>query len=529
MSVTHKTNLFLSLYGINKLDGCVIITGTIDKRQTTVYRMILEKQNRKKSSEFVPGHFINEDKRLASILQNAVIILGKNTEKRTKTERIYQLIQFLLNALKDGESALLLIDDTQNILLPLPEQTRILSSLEAQKEKRLQIILVGKRERIQSLCSPQFKQTDHRLSVKHRPVKLKKKAYDIISANEMRKYIEYRLMATDSTEGINFSQEALAFIRNNSLGIPCMTNLIFDGALMSAHTQKTTEITEEIVENTVENFTFPKKETGIAIPEIIHSKATWINRMRTSVIIPSIISIFIGAIAIGFFISQNIMIKKAPDYKPEQELPILQYKLATPEDIEKAELFKLAIFYQKSGELIKAKEQYMELIKRHPIDHEIHNNLGSVYQALGDLDTAINEYRTALLINPNYHKARNNLGVALYENGNLQAAISEFKIIYEVKPKDVQCLTNLGVLSKELKHFDKAREFFEEVLSIDPEFTEAHYNLAMILKEKDVASAIFHFQKFLEYSDGQYASLEEKVIQHLDNLSNKPKVYSRNW
>jgi tetratricopeptide (TPR) repeat protein len=336
-------------------------------------------------------------------------------------------------------------------------------------------------------------------------------------------------MATDSTEGISFSPEALTFIRNNSLGIPCMMNLIFDGALFSAHTQKTTEIREEIVGNKVENFKFPREETEIAIPKNAPPMTNWINRMRMKVIIPSIISIFIGAIVIGFFISQNIMTNNAPSYKPEQELPILQYKLATPEDIEKAEMFKLAIFYQKSGELIKAREQYLKLIKIHPKDYEIHNNLGSVYHALGNFDTAINEYRKALLINPNYHKARNNLGVALYEKGNMQAAISEFKVIYEAKPKDLQCLTNLGVLSKELKHFDKAREFFEEVLSIDPEFTEAHYNLAIILKEKDVASAIFHFQKFLEYSDGQYASLQEKVIQHLDNLTNKPKVYSRNW
>lgn len=520
MSATYKTNLFFSLYGINKLDGCIVVTGAIDKRQTTVHRMILKKLNRKKNSESVPDRFIYEDKRLESILQNFVIILAKNTEKHTKTDRIYQLIQFLLNALKDGESALLIIDDAQNILLPLPEQTRILSSLEAQKEKLLQFILVGQRGRIQSLYSPQLKQTDQRFSVKLQPDKLKE--------DEIRKYIEYRLITTDSTEGISFSPEALAFIRNNSLGIPCMTNLIFDGSLLGVHSQKTTGITEKIVENTVENFKFPRKETEIAISGNAHSKPTWINRMRISVIIPSIISIFIGAITIGFFISQSIMTEKAPDHKFEQELPILQYKISTPEDIEKAERFKLAIFYQKSGESIKAMEQYMELIKLYPMDHEIHNNLGSVYHALGNLDTAINEYRKALLISPNYHKARNNLGVALYETGNLQAAVSEFKIIYEAKPKDVQCLTNLGVLSKELKHLDKAREFFEEVLSIEPEFTEAHYNLAMILKEREVASAIFHFQKFLEYSGGQYASLEEKVIQLLDGLSSRSKVSSRN-
>ena len=398
MSVTYKTNLFLSLYGINKRVGCIVITGAIDKRQTTVYRMILKKLNREKNSEFVPNHFVYDNKRLASILQNVVIIMGKNAEEYTKTERIYQLIQFLLNALKGGESGLLIIDNAENIL-PLSVQTKIFSSLEAQKEKLLQIILVGQHKRIQSLHSPQLKQTHQKLSVKHQSDKVKE--------DEIRKYIEYRLMATDSTEGISFSPEALTFIRNNSLGIPCMMNLIFDGALFSAHTQKTTEIREEIVGNKVENFKFPREETEIAIPKNAPPMTNWINRMKMKVIVPSIISIFIGAIAIGFFISQNIMTKNAPSYKPEQELPILQYKLATPEDIEKAEMFKLAIFYQKSGELIKAREQYLKLIKIHPKDYEIHNNLGSVYHALGNFDTAINEYRKALLINPNYHKARN--------------------------------------------------------------------------------------------------------------------------
>ena len=88
-----------------------------------------KKPNNKNHSESTQDHYIiYESKRIESILQN-LVILGNNTEERIKKEKVYQLIIFLLNALKKGESALLVIDDTQNILLSLTEQTKIIYHL----------------------------------------------------------------------------------------------------------------------------------------------------------------------------------------------------------------------------------------------------------------------------------------------------------------------------------------------------------------------------------------------------------------
>ncbi len=115
--------------------------------------------------------------------------------------------------------------------------------------------------------------------------------------------------------------------------------------------------------------------------------------------------------------------------------------------------------------------------------------------------------------------ARNNLGVALYKKGNLQGALREFKVAAEANPRDIQSLTNLGVISKRLEQPVRARQFFEMALSIQPSHAEAHYNLALILEENEPASAIFHYQKFLEYSGGWYPELEEDVTKHLNRLS----------
>ena len=96
----------------------------------------------------------------------------------------------------------------------------------------------------------------------------------------------------------------------------------------------------------------------------------------------------------------------------------------------------------------------------------------------------------------------------------------------EANPRDVQGLTNLGVVSKSLGQLYRARQFFEAALAVDPTHAEAHYNLALVLEESEPASAIFHYQKFLEFSGGRYPELEEDVVQHLSSLSETSRWYT---
>ena len=215
----------------------------------------------------------------------------------------------------------------------------------------------------------------------------------------------------------------------------------------------------------------------------------------------------------------------APAQPREDVLPEDEGAYA-PEVLEKRDRFKRAVFYQKSGELRRATMEYMKIIKLDPMDAETHNNLGSIYQAWGDLDDAISEYRKAILLRPNYYKARNNLGVALYKKGNAQGALREFQVVVEANPRDVQGLTNLGVVSKSLGQLNRAKQFFEAALAVDPTHAEAHYNLALVLEESEPASAIFHYQKFLEFSGGRYPQLEEDVVQHLSSLSETSRWYT---
>ncbi len=238
MSETHKTNFFLTLYGKNKAEGCEVITGTIDTNQNTVYQMVLKGPNKKNHFESLLDNCNHDDNCLETVLQN-LVILGKCSEEIVKKEKVFQLILSLLNDMANGESALLVIDDTQKILLPLTEQTRVLSRMEAQRGKLLQVILLGRKKHIQCLHSPQFKQTYQRIPVRQKTGKLK--------VDGIRKNIENLLKMGGSKEGICFSTEALIFIRNNPLGISYMADLMLENVYLSLQNKKAEEMKEEIV------------------------------------------------------------------------------------------------------------------------------------------------------------------------------------------------------------------------------------------------------------------------------------------
>ncbi len=250
-AIHSKTNFFLSLFGTNKSEGCEVVAGAIDQKQTTECHMVLKGSDTETHSGPLLDHCNYDDNRFKLILQN-LAILGKCSEELIKKEKVYLLITFLLNAMTNGESALLVIDDTQNVLLPLVDQTRILCRMEAQKEKLLQVVILGRKKYIQCLHSSQLKQAYHRIPVRQQSGRIK--------VDKIGKNIENRLTRDGCTNGISFSKEALSFIRNNSSGISCMANLMLDNVGLSLHNKKAIEKNEEIVELTVKKFMSPKKK-----------------------------------------------------------------------------------------------------------------------------------------------------------------------------------------------------------------------------------------------------------------------------
>ncbi|MDO8136740.1 MAG: AAA family ATPase [Candidatus Brocadiales bacterium] len=336
-SETHKTNLDLALYGIKAREGFLVITGAIGTGKTTICRTILGRME-KTHSALILNPFLSEEELLESILHDFGI-MEKGAQKLTKQEMIDRLNQFLLDTSKAGENALIIIDEAQNLPLPVLEQIRILSNLETDKEKLLQIILVGQLGLLRLLKSPQLKQLDQRISVKCQLSPLKKE--------EVQRYIEYRLMVAGSAGGITFSPESLELIYEYSMGIPRLINLICDRALLGAYTLQSTSIEKETVEKAIENLKLEKKEQKMKMPGFTSFAS---SRVSMPVLIAGIV---IAVTAIGFLIFQNIQGLRAKSAKRTLESRLRQLNLAR--QVEKSRLEEELKTLQKQVEELSAK------------------------------------------------------------------------------------------------------------------------------------------------------------------------------
>jgi type II secretory pathway predicted ATPase ExeA len=306
-SETHKANLDQALYGIRQREGFIVVTGAIGTGKTTLCRTIHEKMDRKTHTAMILNPFLSDDELLEAILHEFGI-LEKGGQRLSKKEMLDKLNEFLLNTLKEGENALLIIDEAQNLPMPALEQIRILSNLETDKEKLLQIILVGQLGLLKLLKSPELQQLDQRISVKCQINPLKKE--------EVQRYIEYRLMVAGSSGEITFAPDALNLICEYSLGIPRVINLICDRTLLGAYTLQTTKIDKGLVQKAVENLKLEKPEgakkkmadfapggaPGTGLPKV------GLVRARVPFIIGGIV-IVLGALI--YFIVDNFASKRA--------------------------------------------------------------------------------------------------------------------------------------------------------------------------------------------------------------------------
>jgi len=146
-SESHANALELLQYAIERREGFVLITGDIGTGKTTLCRALLEKTDLKTFAALILNPFQSEEDLLRAILQD-LGVLSRSEERQaarqpSKQELVSTLHDFLLSLVPLGARAILIIDEAQNLPLPILEQIRILSNFETDKEKLLQIFLVG--------------------------------------------------------------------------------------------------------------------------------------------------------------------------------------------------------------------------------------------------------------------------------------------------------------------------------------------------------------------------------------------------
>src|SRR6185312_12876694 len=159
----------------------------------------------------------------------------------SKQDLIEALNEFLLSLMPIKASAVLIIDEAQNLPLPVLEQIRILSNLETDKEKLLQIILVGQLNLQTLLRSPELRQLDQRVSIRY---ELKPLDEETVAA-----YVAHRLTIAGGNASVAFTSKALSLVHRISGGIPRLINLLCDRALLAGFSLKANRITPEMVQH----------------------------------------------------------------------------------------------------------------------------------------------------------------------------------------------------------------------------------------------------------------------------------------
>jgi general secretion pathway protein A len=246
-SIRHEEAFNHLSYGINSRKGIVVITGEIGTGKTTLCRMLLNRIGDKVKTALILNPSFSD----IQLLQMIVHDLGIECKKKNKLDLVGAIALFLVEQSSQGGNVAIIIDECQNLNVRQLEQIRLLSNLETEKEKLLQIILVGQPELHNKLQNPALRQLAQRVSVRYHILPLER--------NEIRNYIEHRLKTAHANKRLKFTEEAIEAIYLFSQGTPRVINVLCDRALLAGFVKETMMIDELIIDQCIKEIKGPKE------------------------------------------------------------------------------------------------------------------------------------------------------------------------------------------------------------------------------------------------------------------------------
>ena len=221
-SKDHLDALEHLIYGISEGEGFLLLAGGIGTGKTTISRVLVDKLE----SNIIHSLILNPFQEFNELLKNILWDLGVIPEGGNKNELIAQLNEFLLNEVSlKGKTALIIIDEAQNLSTDTLEQLRVLSNIETEKEKLIQILLMGQEELMQKLDLQELRQLNQRITVRFYLNPLKK--------NEIKEYLDFRIKKGEPKKEIKFTKMAVKEIYNFSKGVPRLINMIANRCLIA--------------------------------------------------------------------------------------------------------------------------------------------------------------------------------------------------------------------------------------------------------------------------------------------------------
>jgi putative secretion ATPase (PEP-CTERM system associated) len=235
-SRVHREALDYLRYGLESHAGFVIITGEIGSGKTTLLQTLL----RGLDSQTTVARIVNTMLEPRELLETILIDFGLEPAGKSKPLLLRDLAQYLVDQRLAGRMVLLVIDEAQNLTPGALEELRMLSNLETEKSKLLQIVLVGQPNLRDKLATPELEQLRQRITVSYH--------LQPLDADETENYINHRLRRAAVGAPVVFPREATEMIHARSRGVPRIINIICDAALVFGYAEERRTINLALVQ-----------------------------------------------------------------------------------------------------------------------------------------------------------------------------------------------------------------------------------------------------------------------------------------
>lgn len=239
LSEKHKEAFAHLLYGIKNRSGFVMVSGEIGTGKTTICRTLLGQLDEATEVAFIFNPSLSPIELIRSINSE----FGLESKADTVLGLIQELNKYLLDATSNDKNCVLVIDEAQNLAPQVLEQVRLLSNLETESKKLLQIVLIGQPELAEHLALPELRQLNQRITARYH--------LEALGAEETLQYIAYRLRVAGGRRKVQFDKQAVKQIHRYAAGTPRVINAICDRCLLIGYTQETRTISPAIVRQAI--------------------------------------------------------------------------------------------------------------------------------------------------------------------------------------------------------------------------------------------------------------------------------------
>jgi len=238
------------MYGIQTRKGFITLTGEVGTGKTTLVNRLLDWLHLKRTkTAFLFNSRMNTNQLFDFIMAEFDI----PCDNKSKSQQLMKLNHWLLERYRAGETAVLIVDEAQNLTFPVLEEIRLLTNLETSTEKLLQIVLSGQPELEERLKLAQLRQLRQRITLRCRTMPL--------TSEQTHDYIQERLRIAGGDPQVEvFSEKALESVHYFSMGIPRVINLLCEHALINSFVEQQKVVQVKTIEDVAREFQLDEVE-----------------------------------------------------------------------------------------------------------------------------------------------------------------------------------------------------------------------------------------------------------------------------